>query len=196
MKRKALTGLLLAAIPAGAFASQSSPQSNTASAECDRLIQVLEQRSPTAAHEALQQMRIYRDGNQYQACLDTARTAQSGAASLSDVQVERIAGIDVYNDKGMHLGDVDRVVVGNDQQTYVLVTYRGPRWPGNKQVALPLNDMTLRDGRLQISGIGEDELRLMPAAQDDGRRYTTLQDTGTVSVRRPADTPSETGSTR
>lgn len=107
--------------------------------------------------------------------------------------VDRIAGMDVFNERGIQIGNVDKVVCGGDQQTYVLVTYRGPRWPGNKQVALPLDNVALHAGRLMVSGIGEDELHAMPSVHQDGRTYTDLGRQEEVTLRRLIAPPAKTG---
>jgi hypothetical protein len=75
----ASAGLLLAASNgAGAQAA-----GRTAKAECERLIDVLEQKSPTGAYGSLEKMRVYRQGNHYQACISVGTEAQKPHAARS-----------------------------------------------------------------------------------------------------------------
>ncbi len=188
-----LAGLLATVLSAGILSSSGHAQTDAAQAECDRLINVLEQRPPAEAFDALQQMQVYRQGNQYQACIETAQAMQNGAGSQGGLQAERITGMDVLNENGVQIGEVDGLVRGNDQRTYAFVTYRGPRWPGNKQVALPVENMTLQSGNLIVFGIGEDELRNMPSVNQDGRTYTVLSGSEMVNIQRSGGSPTETG---
>jgi hypothetical protein len=191
MKHQSLAGLLLIAAPAGALASSGTSSEAASRMECDRLISALEERSPADAHDALQRMRVFREGNKYQACIAAAQSARTGAEN-SNVQVGRILEMDVFNREGVQIGEVDRVARAGDRQVYIFATFRGPRWPGNKQVALPADRMMLQDGRLVISGIGEDELHRMPSVHQDGRNYTDLEPGATASLQ--AASPTETGS--
>jgi azurin len=175
----------------GALAASGDTESAASRVECDRLISVLEQRSPAEAHAALQQMRVYRDGNQYLACIQAAQSGESSAVG-HNIQVGRILDMDVFNRDGVQIGEVDRVARGDDQKVYIFTTFRGPRWPGNKQVALPAERVALQDQKLLISGIGEDELHAMPSVHQDGRRYSDLNKDAVANIGMVS--PTATGS--
>lgn len=189
-------GLLLAASYTLLSSNWAQAQSDQGRAECDRLISALQGRGPSEAYEALQKMQIERQGGQYQACIDTAQAVQSQSSSRVELQVGQVAGMDVFNEKGEQVGNVDRLVRGSDQRIFVLMTYRGPRWPGNKQVAIPLDNMQAHAGKLLLPGIGEKDILAMPAVPQDGGAYKSLEHAGTVSVPELIESPSQTGSTR
>lgn len=142
--------------------------------ECERLIKALQEKTPAEAHDTLQQIQVFRQGGQLQACIDTARTSQVRSSSKANLQVGQLAGMYVFNERGEQIGTVDRLARGSDQRIHVLMTYRGPRWPGSKQVAVPLNNMAMHAGRLLLPGIGEKDLLAMPAVPQDGGAYKPL----------------------
>ncbi len=193
MTSKTLVGMLLALSLTMGFESVSKADANT-KAECDRLISAIEQIPPADAYDALQRMRIFRQGTQYQACVDTGPATRDGATLRKGFRVDRIIGADVVNGNGVDIGNVDRVARGSDQQDYVLVTYRGPRWPGNKQVALPLARMRFDGERLLISGIGEEELLRMPTVDGHGSTFSDLGRGEIVRIQDARTPPSKTGS--
>ncbi|MBD2750330.1 hypothetical protein IC232_27095 [Microvirga sp. BT688] len=141
-------------------------------------------------------MRIYRQGKRYTACVDAARALQVRSTLDERLSVAQLAEMDVFNEKDEQVGDVDRLAQGQDQRIYVLMTYRGPRWPANKQVAVPLDHMTLNHGKLLLPGVGEQDLLAMPAVPADGGMYRSLRATELVSVRSSAASPTGTGNIR
>lgn len=193
---RASLGLLLAAGYAGLSPDWAHAQSDQQRAECDRLINVLRGRTPSEAHDALQKMQVHRQGGQYQACTDTAQTAQTQPSPRTELKVGQAAGMDVVNEKGEQVGNVDRLARGGDQRVYVLMTYRGPRWPGNKRVAIPLEEMTVHAGRLLLPGIGEKDILAMPAVPPDDGAYQHLDQAETVSLPQLEASPSQTGALR
>jgi hypothetical protein len=196
MMIRASMGLLLAAGYTALLPNWAHSQADQRKSECDRLISVLQGRAPSEAYEALQKMQIARQGGQYQACIDTAQTAQGQTSSQVELQVGQAPGMDVFNEEGEQVGNVDRLVRGSDQRIFVLMTYRGPRWPGNKQVAIPLDELTMHPGRLLLRGIEEKDILAMPAVPQDGGAYRALGQSETVSLPQLDISPSQTGATR
>ncbi|MBM1170059.1 PRC-barrel domain-containing protein [Microvirga arabica] len=196
MGKRILVGSLAITALAGAFMSLGYAQSEQGRIECDRLISALEGMAPAEAYEALQKMRVYRQGSRYQACVDTGATLQTRSSGHASLRAEQFAGMDVFNEKREQVGYVDRLAQGRDQRIYVLMTYRGPRWPGNKQVAIPLERMTLDGGRLLLPGIGEQDLLAMPAVPADGGVYRSLQSSEPVAVPRYDASATKTGDIR
>lgn len=78
----------------------------------------------------------------------------------------------------------------------MLMTYRGPRWPATKQVAVPLDHMMLNYGKLLLPGVGEQDLLAMPAVPADGGMYRSLRAAELVSVRSSAASSTGTGNIR
>lgn len=193
MRKTALLGILTAAGFAGAMSMPSQAQTDNAGAECGRLINALKGKAPAEAHAALQKMQVYRQGGQYQACIDAARSSQGASTSQTKLQVQHATGMDVFNEKGEQVGNVDRLARGNDQKVYVLMTYRGPRWPGNKQVAVPIDKMLMQDGKLLLPGVGEKEILAMPAVPEDGGTYKSMAGAETIVLPQSDESPTQTG---
>ncbi|MFC1458555.1 PRC-barrel domain-containing protein [Microvirga arabica] len=141
-------------------------------------------------------MQVHRQGGQYQACIDSAQALQGRSSSQARLRVGQVAGMDVVNEKGEQVGNVERLARGGDQRIFVLMTYRGPRWPGNKRVAIPLDDMTMHAGKLLLPGIGEKDILAMPAVPPDGGAYQNLDQAATVSLPQLEASPSQTGAIR
>ncbi len=187
--------LILATGAAMAFAGAAQAQTDAAKAECERLIDAIRPGSPTQAYDALEKMDVYRKGNQYQACIDAGRGAQRAAAEQPEgtsVKVGSLIGHDVFNDRGADIGNVDRIVRDGSGTYYAFVTYRGPRWPGNKQMALPLDRMSLHAGRLIMPGVTEDDLLHTSSVDHDGRTYTALDSKQQISLHGIAPTATGT----
>ena len=183
MNKTILLGLLLAASYSGSSRMPVHAQSGNEGAECGRHIATLQGSAPAESYEALQKMQVYRQEGQYRACIDAGQLAQERSSTRAQLQAERVRGMDVFNEKGEQVGNINQLARGDDQKIYVLMTYRGPRWPGDKQVAVPIEQMTMHEGRLLLPGIGEKEILAMPAVPQDGGAYRSLE--GAEAVRLP-----------
>jgi hypothetical protein len=176
MKYLALFGVLIGIPGAAAFATSG-------------------ERSAPDRDEALERMRVYRQANQYRACTDTGAALEPRSAGAERLRVTQIVGLEIVNDDGVEIGEAERVVRGHDGRAYVVTTYRAPPWPGDKQVALPVERMTLEAGRLVLPDIGEAELRAMPSVHSNSTAVTPIDDQESVSLGSAAS-PNQTGSTR
>lgn len=196
MGKRILVGSLAITALTATFIGPSYAQNEQRRIECDRLISTLEGMAPAEAYEALQKMRVYRQDSHYEACVDTGVTLQTRSPRHGSLRAEQFEGMDVFNEQSEQVGNVNRLAKGGDQRIYVLMTYRGPRWPGNKQVAIPLETMTLDGRRLLLPGVGEQDLLAMPAVPANGGVYRPLRGTELVTVPRYVASPSETGDIR
>jgi hypothetical protein len=178
---------------AAAFAT--SGERSTPDRDCDRLIALLQRESSAEAHEALQRMGVYRQANRYRACIATGAAQEPRSAGAEQLRVTQIVGLEIVNDDGVEIGEAERVVRGRDGRAYVVTTYRAPHRPGNTQVALPLERITLDAGRLVLPDIGEAELRAMSSVPSNSTEVTPIDDQESVSVGSAAS-PKQTGSTR
>lgn len=70
--RPPIIAILAAAflVPAGLAAQSGGAPSGASAADCDRLISVLEGKTPSEAYVTLEQARVYRQGARYIACRD------------------------------------------------------------------------------------------------------------------------------
>jgi len=187
------TRILLAVGSAILSTGPGYAESRAARAECDRLIDMIHGMPPGQAHDALQTMQIHRRGSRYQACVSVGKAAQRRSTVTIRVPARNLADLKVWTDSGIDLGDVNEVVRGANRRNYVVVTYRGPRWPGNKQIALPLERMRLEGERLLISGVDDDSLLHMPTFDEDTGQYTVLRGDQTVSLQGGTPLPTTAG---
>lgn len=89
-----------------------------------------------------------------------------GAASTGDVmpiQVGAVIGRDVHNGRGEELGTVSRVVT-DGEAVYAVLANGGFLGMGEREVALPMDRISLQDGRdeLLLRGMTEEEIENLP----------------------------------
>lgn len=115
------------------------------------------------------------EGSDTTASINRERTPEEGAASLQGdsgqstagqmaaVEVGAIVGRDVQNGRGEELGQVSRVVTdGTD--IYAVLANGGFLGLGEREVALPLDRMSMQEGQdhLLLRGMTEEEIENMP----------------------------------
>ena len=104
-----------------------------------------------------------------------ARDTATSQGVTRPMPVSRLKDMDVVNARGEQLGDVERVIVSNaDNKTYVIIGHGGFLGLGEKQVALPLEQLTLRGDKLVIRGLTDDRIKAMPAWDRNNRSYREL----------------------
>ena len=92
-----------------------------------------------------------------------------GAATGGGVPRARLLDMNVVDPNGRELGEVDRVVQGQDGRPQVVVGVGGFLGIGERYVALPLDDLALyNDRQLVIRNLNEATLRAMPAFSERG----------------------------
>lgn len=105
-------------------------------------VDALEQRDPKAAF-----------------ALGSDETLNGDTRSIS---VSEISGMDVINARGEELGEVSRVV-RNGQSMYVIVEHGGWFFGINdKEVALPVDDVVVQNGKIVLRGLTEEQIEAMP----------------------------------
>ena len=78
------------------------------------------------------------------------------------MMVGDLAGMDVRNARGEELGEVGRVV-RNGNDTYVIVEHGGWFFGLNdKEIALPIEDVTIRGEEVVLRGLTEEQIESMP----------------------------------
>ncbi len=101
--------------------------------------------------------------------------------NASPVAVADLLDLQVWNEMGQQLGDVERVVRGTDNRQYVIIGHGGFLGLGEKQIALPLQNLRYATDRLLVSGVTDAQIRAMPeVGWDDG--YRDLQRNQTVQL--------------
>ena len=165
-------------VPAGQAAAQAGI------AECDRLISYLEQARTPPSGVTLEQAREWRRALDGAACHTTiGRLTGEGAApaqdaprgpgdpvqtgalpglNLQNLTVDALEDMSVFNARGEKLGDVDGVLTGADNKTYLLIGQGGFVGVGGKKVALAADQLALAGDQLVAEGLTDDQIRVLP----------------------------------
>jgi hypothetical protein len=165
-------------VPAGQAAAQAGI------AECDRLIAYLEQARTAPSGVTLEQAREWRRALDGAACHTTiGRLTGEGAApaqdaprgpgdpvqtgalpglNLQNLTVDALEDMSVFNARGEKLGDVDGVLTGADNKTYLVIGQGGFLGVGGKKVALAADQLALAGDQLVAEGLTDDQIRALP----------------------------------
>lgn len=107
-----------------------------------------------------------------------ATTAPQATGALPGGQaltVSRVDDMNLYNTQGNELGDVERVVQGPDGRQYIVVGAGGFLGMGEKHVAIPMDRVALRGGRLITQDFTEDQIRALPSFDRNDRSFRQLE---------------------
>jgi len=75
----------------------------------------------------------------------------------------QIMGQTVYNDKDESVGKVEDIIIAPDKAvSYAIVGAGGFLGLGKHDVAIPVNQFKVKDGRLVLAGATKDTLKAMP----------------------------------
>jgi predicted outer membrane protein/sporulation protein YlmC with PRC-barrel domain len=98
------------------------------------------------------------------------------------IAVSRVTDMDLYNARGNELGDVERVVQGQDGKQYLVVGAGGFLGIGERKVAIPTDRVAMQGDRLVIQGVTEDQIRAMQPFDDNNRNFRELDNNQQVQV--------------
>ncbi|WP_306120326.1 MULTISPECIES: PRC-barrel domain-containing protein [unclassified Roseitalea] len=91
---------------------------------------------------------------------DQDRLAQGDDANSELISVERIMQMQVVGADGETIGDIEQAVI-RDGELFVIVGDGGFLGLGERQVALPMSDMVLRDDQLVMASTTEEQVERM-----------------------------------
>ena len=76
---------------------------------------------------------------------------------------KQILGKDVYNDKSEKIGKVDDLIVSSDKAiSYAIIGAGGFLGVDRQDVAIPVNQFKIADGKLMLPGATKDAIKAMP----------------------------------
>jgi hypothetical protein len=114
----------------------------------------------SAAAQSSQQVEAPQDGEQAEASIQ-----QEGATP--DLQTMDLVGNDVLNSEGSSIGEIEDVVIDQEEKVYAVISVGGFLGIGEKQVALPLDELHPNPSEGGLStAMTEDELEGLPAYQE------------------------------
>jgi hypothetical protein len=83
--------------------------------------------------------------------------------------------MDLYNAQGNELGDVERVVQGQDGKQFIVIGAGGFLGIGERNVAIPTDRVAMQGDRLVIQGMTEDQIKAMPPFDANNRSFRQLE---------------------
>jgi predicted outer membrane protein/sporulation protein YlmC with PRC-barrel domain len=105
---------------------------------------------------------------------DTSPQATGALPGGQALAVSRVTDMDLYNARGNELGDVERVVQGQDGKQYLVVGAGGFLGIGERDIAVPTDRVAMQGDRLVIQGVTEDQLRAMQPFDSNNRNFREL----------------------
>jgi len=111
--------------------------------------------------------------------------AQQPAQGLYSKRIQEITGKEVANVNGDTLGEIEQVVRGtDDDRLYVVISVGGFLGIGDKQVALPVDDLQLSEDRLVLTtNLDEDALKQQADAYEAAQYQPVTEDMTLAEAR-------------
>ena len=109
---------------------------------------------------------------------------QAMSAQGQPMQVSKIISMDLYNVNGNKLGDIEHVVTDASGGNSVVIGHGGFLGMGEKQVAVPIEDIWMKGGRLVTRNVTDDQIKSMPEYNQgtqkdvDGNKTVTISTSG------------------
>ena len=108
--------------------------------------------------------------------------AAAPAAGAHAVAVSRLKRMNLYNERGDKLGDVERVLQSPDGNFHIVVGTGGFLGIREHDIRIPLDRVTMRADRLLTQGLTDDQVRTMPVFDRKDRTYRDLARNTTVRI--------------
>src|ERR671910_903374 len=105
----------------------------------------------------------------------TGTVAAGTGAARQFSSVSELEDMNVYNARGNQLGEVEDVLIGPNNQTFLVVGFGGFLGLGERKVVLPLDRFQLQNDRLVIAGMEEEQLRALPAYTTGAQGYRSAE---------------------
>ena len=97
------------------------------------------------------------------------------------MNVSKIINMYLYNANGNRLGDIEHVVTNADNGGYsVVFGHGGFLGMGEKQIAVPLNDVWMKGDRLVTRNVTDDQIKSMP--EYDQGKQTEVDGSKSVNI--------------
>jgi hypothetical protein len=99
------------------------------------------------------------------------------------INVEKLEDMALYNARGDKMGEVEEVVSGPGNALYLIVAHGGFLGLGQKQVAMPIEQVAMRGDRLVAETVTDEQIRAMPSFDTGDKNYKEAEDGQTAPVR-------------
>lgn len=111
-----------------------------------------------------------------------APAPDAGTAATQQMTVSTIDGKDLYNAQGNKLGDIEHVVQGQDGKDSVVIGHGGFLGLGQKNVTIPLESIAMKNNRLTVQGVTDEQIKTMPTWDNNSHTYKMLDGNQSVPV--------------
>ena len=122
-----------------------------------------------------------------------AGQGMAAAAGTREIRASELRDMNVVNARGEQIGDVERLVSGQDSRVYAVIGHGGFLGLGEKEIAMPLDQLTLHGGRLMAGNLTDEQIRAMPSLTRNDNRYREVENTFTAPLRVAAIAPTGAG---
>ena len=112
--------------------------------------------------------------------------AAGAAAGGHSIAVSRLKRMNLYNDRGEKLGDVERVLQSSDGNFHIIIGV-GFRIR-DRDVRIPLEQVTMRNNRLIAQGLTDEQVKIMPVFDGKDRTYRDVAHNPVVPMFRDYST--------
>lgn len=112
-----------------------------------------------------------------------AEPQQTGALPAQQIAASKLEDMSLYNAAGEKMGDVEEVMTGPENRLFVVISHGGFLGLGQKQVAMPVEQLAMRGDRLVAEGLTDDQIKAMPAFDDGQAGYKEAADDHATSLR-------------
>jgi sporulation protein YlmC with PRC-barrel domain len=121
-------------------------------------------------------------GNAAPAAVGPAATGALASPGLQAVKASELEKMALYNARNEKMGEVQNVLIGADNKAYIVVSHGGFLGLGQKQVALPSDQVAMRGDRLVAETLNDEQIRALPEFKEsanfkemDGNQTTSLR---------------------
>ena len=101
---------------------------------------------------------------------------------MQAVKASDLTGRPLYNARGEKMGEVQEVLIGDDNRTYIVVGHGGFLGLGQKQVALSTDRIAMRGDRLLAENLTDEQIRSLPEFKESAN-FKVMDRNQTTSLR-------------
>jgi sporulation protein YlmC with PRC-barrel domain len=109
-------------------------------------------------------------------------TPADQSSQARPITADEITGMSVYSPNGQEIGEVERVVIGQNNQVFAVVAFGEFLDLGGESRLLPLSRMTVQGDRVVVRGTNQAEFRALQPYSTDMAGYREAEDDYRVRI--------------
>jgi sporulation protein YlmC with PRC-barrel domain len=111
-----------------------------------------------------------------------AQQAQTNQGQLRPMAVSQLKGEQVYSQRGQEIGEIERVMLGQNNQSFVVVSFGEFLGLGGEQRMIPLSRIAYRGDRLIVQNMGDNEFRNLQTYRADMAGFEEAEDAAQARI--------------